>query len=114
MSNKNTFIKQAGILVMAGILSRIIGFLYRIPLTGIIGDLGNGFYGFAYVIYAIVLLITSYSIPGAVSKVIAERLAKNEYRNAQKVFHCSLGYVVIVGGFASIITFFIAPYIVNE
>lgn len=114
MSNKNTFIKQAGILVMAGILSRIIGFLYRIPLTGIIGDLGNGFYGFAYVIYAIVLLITSYSIPGAVSKVIAERLAKNEYRNAQKVFHCSLGYVVIVGGFASIITFFIAPFIVNE
>lgn len=114
MSNKNTFIKQAGILVMAGILSRIIGFLYRIPLTGIIGDLGNGFYGFAYVIYAIVLLITSYSIPGAVSKVIAERLAKKEYRNAQKVFHCSLSYVVIVGGFASIITFFIAPFIVNE
>lgn len=114
MSNKNTFIKQAGILVIAGILSRIIGFLYRIPLTGIIGDLGNGYYGFAYIKYAIVLLITSYSIPGAVSKVIAERLAKKEYRNAQKVFHCSLVYIVIVGGFASVITFFIAPFIVNK
>lgn len=114
MSNKNTFIKQAGILAMAGILSRIIGFIYRIPLTGIIGNLGNGYYGFAYIIYAIVLLITSYSIPGAISKVIAERLAKKEYRNAQKVFQCAISYVVIVGGFASIITFFIAPFIVNK
>ncbi|WP_066718464.1 putative polysaccharide biosynthesis protein [Clostridium sp. Marseille-P299] len=114
MSNKNTILKQAGILVMAGILSRIIGFIYRIPLTGIIGNLGNGYYGFAYLIYANVLLITSYSIPGAVSKVIAERLAMKEYRNAQRVFHCSFIYVIIVGGIASIVTFFIAPYLVRE
>lgn len=115
MSNKsNQILKQAGILAIAGILCRIIGFIYRIPLTNIIGDRGNGYYGFAYIAYYNVLLITSYSIPGAISKVMAERLAINKYRNAQKVFRCSLIYVLVVGGAASAITFFTAPYFVSN
>ncbi len=115
MSNKsNQILKQAGILAMTGILCRIIGFIYKIPLTNIIGNRGNGYYELAYIVYSNVLLITSYSIPGAISKVMAERLAVNEYRNAQKVFHCSLIYVLIVGGAASAITFFVAPYFVAK
>ena len=38
------FIMQAGILAITGILVRVIGILYRAPLTGIIGDEGNGYY----------------------------------------------------------------------
>ena len=38
-------VAQAGILAAASILSRIIGLLYRSPLTAIIGDEGNGYYG---------------------------------------------------------------------
>ncbi|MDO5294592.1 MAG: polysaccharide biosynthesis protein [bacterium] len=115
MSKKsNQIIKQAGILAMAGFICRIIGFIYRIPLTNIIGDRGNGYYGYAYNVYSIILLITSYSIPGAVSKVMAERLAMKEYRNAQKVFHCSMIYVVVIGGLASLITFFAAPFLVSH
>ncbi len=115
MSNKsNQIIRQAGILAMAGILCRIIGFIYRVPLTNIIGDRGNGYYGYAYNVYSIILLITSYSIPGAVSKVMAERLAVREYKNAQKVFHCAMIYVIVVCGIASLATFFIAPYIVSR
>ena len=68
LSEKNNeFVKQAGILAMAGIISRIIGILYRSPLAAIIGDEGNGYYGAAYNIYAIILLISSYSIPSAIS-----------------------------------------------
>ena len=61
-------LKQAGILAAAGIIVRIIGLLYRSPLTAIIGDEGNGLYTAAYNIYAVVLLISSYSIPSAVNK----------------------------------------------
>ena len=43
-----SFIVQAGILAGAGIIVRIIGILYRSPLTSIIGDEGNGYYGTAY------------------------------------------------------------------
>ena len=63
-SEKNV-LAQASILMAAGILVRIIGVLYRSPVTSIIGDEGNGYYSIAYNIYAMVLLISSYSIPMA-------------------------------------------------
>ena len=47
-SSKNNFIMQAGILAAAGIISRIIGLLYRGPLQSVIGNLGLGYYQSAY------------------------------------------------------------------
>lgn len=115
MAKKNDgFIMQAGILAMAGIICRIIGILYRSPLAAVIGDEGNGYYGSAYNIYAIILLISSYSIPSAISKVIAGKLALKEYKNAQRIFHCAFIYVIIVGGIASLFTFFAAGILVEE
>ncbi|MBQ6887587.1 MAG: polysaccharide biosynthesis protein [Lachnospiraceae bacterium] len=109
---KDGFVMQAGILAAAGIICRIIGLLYKSPLTGIIGDEGNGYYGFAYNIYTIILLISSYSIPSAISKVIAQKLELKEYRNAHKIFKCALLYVVLVGGAASLFAFFGAGILV--
>lgn len=111
MAKKNDgFIMQAGILAMAGIICRIIGILYRSPLAAVIGDEGNGYYGSAFNIYSIILLISSYSIPSAISKVIAGKLALKEYRNAQRIFHCAFIYVIVVGGIASLFTFIIAGF----
>ncbi len=103
---KNGFIMQAGILAAAGIISRIIGLLYRGPLHNVIGALGWGYYGSAYNYYTIILLISSYSIPSAISKVIAQKLAVKEYRNAHRIFKCALGYVLAVGGAASLFLYF--------
>lgn len=113
-SSRDGFVMQAGILAMAGIIVRIIGILYRSPLTGIIGDEGNGYYSTAYNVYTIVLLISSYSIPSAISKVIAQRLAVKEYRNAHKIFHCAFLYVIVVGGIASLFTYFGAGLLVED
>lgn len=110
---KNNVIMQAGVLAAAGIISRIIGLLYRGPLTSIIGDEGNGYYTSAYNIYTIILLISSYSIPAAVSKVIAQKLAVKEYRNAHRIFICSLWYVIAVGGIASLFVFFFGHLLVK-
>lgn len=115
MAKKNDgFIMQAGILAMAGIICRIIGILYRSPLAAVIGDEGNGYYGSAYNIYTIILLISSYSIPSAISKVIAGKLALREYKNAQRIFHCAFIYVIVVGGIASLFTYFAAGILVEE
>lgn len=111
---KNTFVFQAGILAIAGMLVKVISLIYRSPLLSIIGIEGNGYYSAAINIYTIILLISSYSIPSAISKVIAQRLAFKEYRNAQRVFVCALLYVLIVGGTASILTFVGAPWLVRE
>ncbi len=103
---KDNFVLQAGILAAAGIITRIIGLLYRSPLTAVIGTQGIGYYQVAYNFYTIVLLISSYSIPSAISKVIAQKLAVKEYRNAHRIFQCALGYVLAVGGVASMALFF--------
>lgn len=113
-NKKSTFVFQAGILAAAGMLVRVIGLIYKSPLLSIIGIEGNGYYNAAINIYTIILLISSYSIPSAISKVIAQRLAFKEYRNAQRVFVCALLYVLIVGGIASILTFVGAPWLMGK
>lgn len=113
-SKKSNFIMQAGILAAAGIIVRIIGILYRSPLVMIIGDEGNGYYNSAYVIYTIILLISSYSIPSAISKVIAARLGLGQYRNAHRLFHGSIIYVIFVGGIGSLVCFFFADRLVGQ
>ena len=105
-SKKNNFIMQAGILAAAGIISRMIGLLYKSPLMTVIGETGMGYYSEAYNYYTIVLLISSYSIPSAISKVIAQKLGVKEYRNAHRIFLCALGYVFAVGAVASLFLFF--------
>ncbi len=113
-SSKNNFIMQAGILAAAGIISRIIGLLYRSPLNSVIGPLGLGYFQSAHNYYTIVLLISSYSIPSAISKVIAQKLGAKEYRNAHRVFLGSLAYVLVVGAVASLFLFFGAGLLVSE
>ena len=57
----SNFIIQGSILAIAGIIVRLIGMLYRIPLANYIGDEGNGYYSAAYNIYSIMLILSSYS-----------------------------------------------------
>lgn len=111
-SKKKGLLYQAGILAIAGMISRVIGLLYRSPLTAVIGDEGNGYYTAAYAIYTIILLISSYSIPSAMSKIISGKLAVKEYRNAHRIFKCALVYVSIVGGIGSLVLFFGADFLV--
>lgn len=97
----------------AGIISRIIGLLYKSPLVAVIGETGFGYYHAAYGYYTIVLLVSSYSIPSAISKLIAPKLAVREYRNAHRLFYCAMGYVLVVGWIASLFLFFCAEWFVE-
>ena len=106
MSKKNTLMKNATLLMAASLISRIIGLLYRRPLGQVLGREGLGYYAYASNLYAILLLVSSYSIPMAVSKVVSERLALKQYKNAHKVFRGALLYALLVGGFAALIALF--------
>lgn len=76
-AKKDDYIVQGSILAAAAVLTKIIGVVYRIPLTNILGDEGNGFYGYAYQVYAIALMISSFSLPTAVSKLVLSDLQKD-------------------------------------
>ncbi len=97
-SKRNVLVKNASFLMAAALISKVVGLLYKSPLTRIVGADGMAYYGLAQQAYLILLMIASYSIPQAVSKIIAEKLAQGEYRNAQKYFKGSLLYATVAGG----------------
>lgn len=108
------FAMQATILAVASIVSKLIGMLYNIPFANMLGPVGNGYYGRAQTIYSFILLIATFSIPSAVSKIMAEYIQKGEYRNVNRIFQGSMLYVLVVGGIAALFTYFAAPILVTK
>ena len=115
MGNKNSkstnFIVQGGILAMAGVIARLIGLIYRVPMQRTIGDAGMGYYSAAFQIYSLMLIISSYSLPVAVSKLIAGYTARDEYKNAKRIYNCSMLFACFTGGITCIIVFFCADFL---
>lgn len=96
------FLVQGSILAAAGIIVRLIGLLYKIPMTRILGDEGIGYYNTAYEIYNIGLILSSYSLPLAVSKLIAKKEQERERGDANRVFHCGIAVGVFTGGLMTV------------
>lgn len=97
--------------MIASIISRIIGLIYRRPLGAILGSVGLGYYGYASNLYTILLLISSYSIPMAVSKIVSEKLARKQYKNARIAFKGSLIYGCVVGGIGAFACLFLGRWL---
>ena len=97
MSNKSrlkkNFTMQASILAATSIVSKVLGMLYSVVFLYILTKEGNGYYGTAQSIYYLVLVIATFSIPAAVSKIMSECIEKGEYRNVKRIFNCALIYV---------------------
>lgn len=96
-SNKSNYIFQGAILASASIIVRMIGLLYRIPLGRIIGDVGNSYYSCAFEVYSLILLISSYSLPLAVSKIVSAKIGTGDRANIGRILKCALGFGLFVG-----------------
>ena len=110
-SSKTNFLAQGTILVIASFVAKAIGMIYRIPLTHILVDDGNGYYSTANEIYTIILMISSFSLPLAVSRLVAEREYAGEVKNSYRVLICSLRFAAVTGGILSILTFLLGGVI---
>ncbi|QUI23527.1 polysaccharide biosynthesis protein [Vallitalea pronyensis] len=102
---------QGAILALAGIIVRLIGFAYRVPLLNILGDEAQGYYGKAFEIYSFALIISSYGLPSAVAKIISARMAVKKYKEAHKVFISAMGIASIIGVLAFAIMYFGAEFL---
>ena len=98
--------------MVAAMISKVIGLLYKSPLSSIVGNMGMGYISLAQNAYMILLMIASFSIPQAVSKLISERIALKDYKNAQKIFRGSLIYAAVVGGIVALVCLFGAHIII--
>lgn len=110
-SKKDNYLVQGSILAAAGIIVRFIGLLYKIPMTRILGDEGIGYYNTAYEIYNIGLILSSYSLPLAVSKLVAQTQAVRQLENSRRVYRCGLVFGLAAGGIMSLILLLGADFI---
>lgn len=95
MLKKSHFLAGALILAIAGILSKVIGMFYRIPLQEIVGDNGLGLYQEVYPLYLTFLILATAGVPVALSRVIAEALAEGKQGSVGQILARSM---VMMGG----------------
>lgn len=108
------FLIQGSILALAGIITKIIGAIYRIPLLNIMGLEGQGYYDIAFQVYSIALLISSYSLPLAVSKLVSVRMARGQKKNAYRVLKAAFAFALFSGLIITFIVFFGAEMIADS
>ena len=89
--------KGAAILAGMGFVSKIIGAVYTIVSSNIIGTHGMAYYSTAYPVYTFLLAVSSAGLPVAISKMVSERVALNDYQAAYEVFRKSLKAMVGIG-----------------
>ncbi len=114
MSNENdqqirssgNVVKGAAIIGIAGVFVKILGAIFKIPLTNWMGSVGISYYTLAYVIYAVLLVLSTAGFPVAISKLVSENNAKGQYLNAKKVLKTSLGMMMFLGGVSAAICYF--------
>lgn len=111
---KDTFLKGALILTVAGIVVKLIGSVNRILLSRLLGGEGIGLYQMAYPIYLLALSISSAGIPVAISIIVAEKVALGDWRGANRVFRLSLGMLAVTGVVFTLLLWFGAGWLIEH
>lgn len=112
--SKSNFLKGALVLGVAGIVIKILGAMYRIPLGNLIGDQGMGYYQTAYPLYNLMFAISTSGIPIAIAKLVSEKRALGDYIGAHRVFKIAFMGLVIGGILTSACVIFGADFIVEK
>lgn len=115
---RKTIIKSAAILTFASLMTRVIGFFYRIFMSNILGSEGIGLYQLILPVYTLCWSITSSGFTTTISKLTAQEKAKGQYGNMgrvlkQSVFICVF-ISIILGGLIFLFADYIAINIIKE
>lgn len=103
---RNSFLKGAMLLGFAGIIAKIIGFLYQVPISNILGANGYSYYARPQWIYVTTLTISTGGFTVAISKLVSERMSLKKYKEAKKIFKVAFILLFIMGLIASLLLLF--------
>lgn len=107
------FLKGTFILLIAGLVTRVLGFINRIVIARFIGEEGVGLYMMAFPAMMLVVTITQLGLPVAISKHVAEAEAKGDYRKIKKILVVSLATTISLSIIFTPALIFLAPYLSN-
>lgn len=110
---KKTFFQGAVVLAAAGIIIKVLGAFFRIPLANMIGTQGMAYYQAAYPVYVFFMMLATAGIPVAISRMVSERIAVGNHYGAHKVFRVSLVLLLSIGVVSFSLCFFGAGVLVR-
>lgn len=107
----SNLVKQGTILAIAAIIVKFIGFIYKIPLQKIIGDSGYTYYFQGFAVYGVILIISAYGVPMALSKMLSEKNALGKYAEAEQVLRITSILTIILSILGALFLWFGAEFI---
>ena len=108
---KQSLLNGALVLVLATAFVEVIGVLYKIPLTELIGTMGRGYTGTAFNIYIPVYNIAMAGLPVAISKLVAQSVAEGHFNNVKKIFKIAFRLFFAAGAIGTVVLLSLAyPY----
>ena len=99
------------ILTAATLASKILGFIYVVPFSALVGQTGLGLYSYGYTPYTILLSLATLGFPLAVSKFVSKYQSMGDYETGYRLFKSGLIVMSITGFIAFLLLFFMAPFI---
>lgn len=105
---KKSFVQGAAVLAVAGLLVKVLGAVFRIPLGNMIGTVGMANYTPAYYIYNLFLILATSGIPVAISRMVSERVSTGQFFEAHRVFKLSRNLMMTIGVCSFVIVFLCA------
>lgn len=111
---KQNVLNGAMVLVVATALVKVIGAVYKIPLTSIIGSLGRGYFASAYNIYTPIYAISMAGLPVAVSAIVSKNAALGKYRDVKQVLKITFPLFLGLGLVGTAALMLAAPTYVNS
>jgi stage V sporulation protein B len=112
--NQKSFIAGAAILGGIGLIVKVIGAIFRIPLGNIVGSVGMANYQVAYPVYAALVVISTAGLPTAISRMVSERVSVGDYKGAHRVFLIAFRVLLVIGVVTTGVMLLISKTVANS
>lgn len=103
MAKNKSFVKGTAILAATVIIVKLIGAIYKIPLYNILDDEATTYHGIAYMVYSLLLTISTSGVPTAIARMISSASSTGKQKQAQRIFKVALPAFGIIGAVCGIL-----------
>lgn len=111
--NKRTFVKNTAVMTVTSLLLRTLGIVFRVFISGRVGAEGMGLYQLVFSVYVLGTTFAAAGIVTAVTRLVAEQLARGTPANVHRVMRLSMGLCILIGTTSAAILYFGAPTVGN-
>lgn len=111
---KDSFVHGAVVLSLGGIIVKILGMLFRVPLVYAIGTVGMGYYNMAYPVFSLCIVLAASGFPAAISKIVAKNTSLESYERAYAALKKSVVILCVLGAVFTLFMIFASGFLAEN